>query len=768
MLCIVSLSAGAALAQLPPPERCVSQDLTIIGASVVGNGCVTCEPGQTITSTLSLQIHNKTGSHRTAFSFWGTLEIWSGGVLVSSMDVNDCNDDGFPGGTTTGFESFEVTYTCGDQIKLTNIYMAWTDAADIGRNQCPAIEANPDKIAPKCGTLQEIVVATPLFASAEAGTIACHGGTTTLTALATGGTAPYQYSINGGASWQSSPAFTVGDGSYTILVKDAMGCTAESDEVLVSQPDELLAGASAGAIMCHGGSTTLTASATGGTSPYLYSIDGGSSWQASPEFTVSSGTYTVLVKDAMECTDAASPLTIGQPAALIADAEAGTISCHAGTTTLTASATGGTPPYAYSIDGGTTWQPDPAFTVSAGTHTVLVQDANLCRDDVVISIGDPDALVAGATHGTIACHGGTTTLEASASGGTSPYEFSIDGGSSWQSESSFTVEAGTYTITVRDAMGCMDATDPIPIGEPSAVEITAVVPTDVSCDGPATGTITVTASGGTGSLEYSLDNSSWQPGNVFTELTAGAYTVYVRDANLCPAQASVTINPAMNCLAEGCTLGYWKNHTDRWCDAYSPETVYGSIFTAAPARLRNLTFLQVLNLQGGGIYNLARQSVAALLNACHPNVDYELSTSAIIEGVNAAFLNGTAGAYATYLDGLNNAGCPLGGTPATTSARTLPGKEAGSGLDSELRISTYPNPFRGATTLEFSSPVKTRGVLEVFTMDGKEVSVLFRGDMEAGQTYKAEFRLENRSSQLFFYILRTDQGNQVGRVISLE
>ncbi|WP_161622656.1 hypothetical protein [Cesiribacter andamanensis] len=53
-------------------------------------------------------------------------------------------------------------------------------------------------------------------------------------------------------------------------------------------------------------------------------------------------------------------------------------------------------------------------------------------------------------------------------------------------------------------------------------------------------------------------------------------------------------------------------------------------------------------------------------------------------------------------------------------------------------------------------------------MDGKVVSELFKGDMEAGQTYKADFKLENRSAQMFFYILRTDQGNQVGRIISLE
>jgi hypothetical protein len=49
----------------------------------------------------------------------------------------------------------------------------------------------------------------------------------------------------------------------------------------------------------------------------------------------------------------------------------------------------------------------------------------------------------------------------------------------------------------------------------------------------------------------------------------------------------------------------------------------GDVLKNAPSNLVNLTLLQALN-GGGGIYNLARQAVAALLNTCSDEVDYPM------------------------------------------------------------------------------------------------------------------------------------------------
>jgi hypothetical protein len=121
---------------------------------------------------------------------------------------------------------------------------------------------------------------------------------------------------------------------------------------------------------------------------------------------------------------------------------------------------------------------------------------------------------------------------------------------------------------------------------------------------------------------------------------------------------------------QGCTPGYWKNHTRSWAPSgYSPSQSTSSVFSAASLypSLGSKTLLQ--SLQGGGgpgtlgaATILLRAAVAALLNAAHPGVDYPRSTASIIQDVNAALASGDRAAMlslASALDDDNNLGCPL-------------------------------------------------------------------------------------------------------------
>jgi hypothetical protein len=121
---------------------------------------------------------------------------------------------------------------------------------------------------------------------------------------------------------------------------------------------------------------------------------------------------------------------------------------------------------------------------------------------------------------------------------------------------------------------------------------------------------------------------------------------------------------------EGCTPGYWKNHTDSWAAAgLSPGQTTGSVFSGAGAfpSLASQSLLQ--SLQGGGgpgtlgaARILLRAAVAALLNASHPNVDYPSTSSDIVADVNAALASNNRNTMldlAGELDGDNNLGCPL-------------------------------------------------------------------------------------------------------------
>jgi gliding motility-associated-like protein len=106
--------------------------------------------------------------------------------------------------------------------------------------------------------------------------------------------------------------------------------------------------------------------------------------------------------------------------------------------------------------------------------------------------------------------------------------------------------AGTYNLTVTDAMGCTGSTSVV-VSEPPAILINTFNSTDtLSCFGNTTGSITVTATGGTGSLEYTLlpgNIASETPGSgTFTNLPAGTYTVHIEDINACYIDTTVVIH----------------------------------------------------------------------------------------------------------------------------------------------------------------------------------------------------------------------------------
>ncbi|MDP9381674.1 MAG: hypothetical protein M3Q29_16310 [Chloroflexota bacterium] len=120
---------------------------------------------------------------------------------------------------------------------------------------------------------------------------------------------------------------------------------------------------------------------------------------------------------------------------------------------------------------------------------------------------------------------------------------------------------------------------------------------------------------------------------------------------------------------EGCTPGYWKNHVEDWsATGYSPNQTLESVFDVPDAYgLDNYTLMEALKFGGGetttgAARNLLRASVAALLNAAHPDVDYALTAADIISQVNDALASedrDTILDLAEDLDDFNNAGCTI-------------------------------------------------------------------------------------------------------------
>ncbi|SHN21764.1 T9SS type A sorting domain-containing protein, partial [Flavobacterium xinjiangense] len=229
--------------------------------------------------------------------------------------------------------------------------------------------------------------------------------------------------------------------------------------------------------------------------------------------------------------------------------------------------------------------------------------------------------------------------------------------------------------------------------------------------------------------------------------------------NTSTASSQTIIVPA----CEGCTLGYWKNHTDRWCSSYTPTMLFGDVFVNAPSNLANLTLLQALNLGGGGIFNLARQGVAALLNVCSDEVDYPgpygSNTQTLIDAVNAAYLAGgnAPGTLATQLDILNNTGCPLGGTRATK-------KEVS--LTTQADFTAYPVPFKDILTIKCNFDYNTDVKIEVFNSEGILVLSKAESNVQLNQEINLHLHSFKGQEQVYVVKLTTNRGSSIKKVMS--
>jgi hypothetical protein len=112
---------------------------------------------------------------------------------------------------------------------------------------------------------------------------------------------------------------------------------------------------------------------------------------------------------------------------------------------------------------------------------------------------------------------------------------------------------------------------------------------------------------------------------------------------------------------EGCSPGYWKNHANSWDAAgFSPDDDFDTLF-GVDAFSPDRTLMQALRTGGGKFDKLGRHATAALLNAAHPDVDFPLGVTELIDEVAAAVDAGDAEPLASMLDMYNNYGCPLSG-----------------------------------------------------------------------------------------------------------
>ncbi|PSR12032.1 MAG: hypothetical protein DA408_11490 [Bacteroidetes bacterium] len=193
----------------------------------------------------------------------------------------------------------------------------------------------------------------------------------TITVVATGGTGTLTYSING-MDFQSSPVFpNLADGIYQVSVRDANGCAVVTTVLVVV--NNLLANAEIIApISCFGAEDgSIQVMVNGGIAPFRFSLNGGP-FQADSLFTgLGTGNYAIVVEDAGGASFNANTIVLTEPGMLVVDLSVLQDS-------IVATASGGSSPYTYSLD-GVVYQASPVFyDLANGDYEVWVQDTEGC------------------------------------------------------------------------------------------------------------------------------------------------------------------------------------------------------------------------------------------------------------------------------------------------------------------------------------------------------------------------------------------------------
>jgi gliding motility-associated-like protein len=401
-----------------------------------------------------------------------------------------------------------------------------------------------------------VVINVSPAASVVVTNVSCFAGATGGVDLTvTGGTLPYTFIWSNGATTED--LVNVVAGNYSVIVTDASLCTANVSGNVTQPAAALTITTSQTDVLCSSGTTGIaTAIPAGGTGPYTYSWNTIPAQNTATATALGAGTYTVTVTDANLCT-ATATVTITEPAAaLTVTTSQVDVACFGGTTgSATAIPAGGTAPYAYSWNTLPVQTTASISTLGVGIYTVTVTDANLCTAIATVTITGPAApLTLTTTQVDVACLGGTNgSATAVPAGGTSPYTYSWNTVPVQTNATATGLVAGSYTVTVTDANLCT-ASASVTITEPATALTGSITSqTNVSTFGGNDGSVTITASGGSGSYQYRLGAGTYQASGTFGTLVAGSYNVTIQDASMCTVIVPVTITQPINPLGGSIT-----------------------------------------------------------------------------------------------------------------------------------------------------------------------------------------------------------------------
>ena len=375
-----------------------------------------------------------------------------------------------------------------------------------------------------------------------------------------GGTPPYSYNWSNGSS--AEDLSDLGSGNYSVSVTDSRGCVA-NEEVIITEPNPLIINGLITHVNCKGGTDgEIDVSVFGGNLPYSYSWDSGQITQDISA--LNSNSYTLTVTDSKNCS-LQSTFAVDEPLQeLTLNASPSNITCHGENTgAIDITTTGGSPGYHYQwvspINGVLPYFSEDLSAVYAGEYLLVATDLNGCVANLSVEVSQPENPVSiDVELSDVLCFGESSGyIHPNVFGGTPDYNFVWSNGAN--TEEINALDAGNYTLTVTDILGCVQDFS-FNLVEPDEALMANVNIDDVSCFGEATGSIELEASGGTGLYSYLINGIDTAA--MVTDLPAGTYNMTVLDENMCVYNEDVVISQPVSALDGSVSIEHVKCYGD--------------------------------------------------------------------------------------------------------------------------------------------------------------------------------------------------------------
>ncbi len=367
----------------------------------------------------------------------------------------------------------------------------------------------------------------------------CQRGNAEVSYQSLGGYGPMQASLNGVPVPNQGQIDSLSAGTYYFQLVDSLGCSFDTLIQIQSSSFPSFHQVQVQPSSCVQPSGSIHITATGNP-PLVYSINGGVSNQTGSFTNLDAGQYLLQISDSLGCISDSLVEVYYSDLPQIDSMKIAMTSCGVGGDHVEIFASGGQPPYLYSLGGGGFSSQNSFTGLSNGAYLVKVKDAKGCiqTDSISLNLSQPLNLI-GTNLQNAHCQSSNGSIQLIAFNGHAPFQFFINGSALPSSGLATGLNPGVHKAWVIDSLGCSDTLS-FTLSEDPGLEILSAGLKPASCSSN-NGELSFNLAGGSPPYQISLNQGSPRLNPVFSNLAPGTHQISIIDLKGCRIDTSFTI-----------------------------------------------------------------------------------------------------------------------------------------------------------------------------------------------------------------------------------